>query len=104
LTEALDLPVVSSKFVVALTCEHERVFFTKTRTLLIREDCLKKIADLTASGHKVDATTVEKAGVAPTSQRIKTITQLAEAYNQDPKSFYVCQLSMPKFNCLFNKS
>lgn len=98
LAEALHMPVVSARFIVALTCEHERVFFTKTRTLLIREDCLKRIAQLIADGHTVDRTTVTSAGVAPTWQRIKTISELARLYNQDPNKFYACRISMPKWN------
>ena len=97
LYEAVGLPVIRTSFVLALTCEHEKVWFSKTRTIITSERALQQVVQLIKAGHPVDGTDVELEAPA-FSARLSLLRELALAYDANPDDFVVLKLTVPLYD------
>jgi hypothetical protein len=96
LYEALGLPVNKANFCIALTCEHERVFFKRTRTMVVREEDLRKLSEMLDEGINIDTSTVSIDG-SYVEQRVYLLAEMAALYRADSSRFWNMELSVPSF-------
>ena len=96
LHQAMGAPTHTEPFVMFLTCEHERVWFLKTRTILTSEAALQQVAALLKQGIPITPDQVELE-TNSTSVRLQLLKEMALVYDHNPQDVFKVQLTIPLY-------